>query len=152
MGPEERLEDRVHGKLGIYAARIRREHVRIGLLAPFGPVEDVARDRDPCPLRVFRGEEEERAPRDDPDGALGDRALDRVDDGGGARLIVDDERNDLVPVDPALRFCKGTRARKPTGASAVWDAATPVSEATNATVIGLLSAEAGSGARRREEQ
>ena len=65
MPPWARRNDekhRVHGKSGIDAARIRREHVRIGLLTPVGPVEDVARDRYPCLLRVFRGEEEERAP------------------------------------------------------------------------------------------
>ncbi len=104
MGFQEFSDRRADRVLRIDAAGIRREHVGVGLLAPFRPVEAPARDRDARLLRVLRSFEKEGAGRDDAESALGDGVLDGGCVLGRARLVVDDQGDDFVPIDTALRI------------------------------------------------
>ena len=91
-----------HWVLGIEAADISGEHVCVWLLAPFGTVAVRTGDRNSRLLRILRSEEEKRTLRHDGK-SLGVGLLHSGGDCRRARLVIDDERDDLVPVDTA--FC-----------------------------------------------
>ncbi len=114
----------VDGVLGIHAAFVGGEHVRVRLRPPLGAVVVGARDRHALLVRVLGREEHQRALRHDAE-RLRVGLLDGRRDLRRAGLVVEYQRDQLVPVHAALGVLHGDAGLEPCGRGRVLGPALP---------------------------
>ena len=110
---------------------VGRKHVGEGLGTPLGTVVVGAGNRNAHLVRWLVAQEEQRALRDDAEGALGNGVLNCGRKDARAGLVVNDQGHQLVPVHSAHRVLQtdaGQETRLRAGVSAMRPA--PVSEVT----------------------